>query len=83
MRHQKIPQAGKFSSQCSTTSHGDQKIMKKDPSQMPISFLSLQQDFKQDNGLHFVFVQRKRVISWIVEGKNDDNMVEKVMLEFA
>ena len=53
---------GRISScRCSTKSHGDQETMKNNASQMLDSFLFLQEDLEQDNGLFSVLVQRKVV----------------------
>ena len=58
-RHQKLSQAGLYSSRCSTTSPVDQKTMNKNAGQMPISFLYMQKDLEQDNG-HFLVLVLKR-----------------------
>ena len=62
MRHQRISQEGFSSCLCSTTSLVDQETMKKNASQMPISFLYMQEDLEQGNGNLLVLVQRKRGI---------------------
>ena len=59
MRHQRISQEELTSCRCSTTSHGDQETLKKNGSQMLDSFLCMQEDLEQDNGLFSVLVQRK------------------------
>ena len=59
MRHQRISQDGLSSCRCLTTSHGDQKTMKKKASLMLDSFLFLRKDLEQDNGHFSVLVQRK------------------------
>ena len=49
-------QEGLYSCRCSTTSPVDQETLKKNASQMPISFLFLQEDLEQDNGHLLVLV---------------------------
>ena len=52
-------QEGLSSCRCLTTSHGDQKTMKKNANPMLNSFLSLRSDSEQDNGHFSVMDQRK------------------------
>ena len=59
MKHQRISQEGLYSCRCSTTSPGDQETMKKNASQMPISFLYLREDLEKDKGHSSPLVLRK------------------------
>ena len=59
MRHQRISQEESFSCRCSTTFPVDQKTMKKNAYQMPISFLYMQRDLENDNGHSLVLVLRR------------------------
>ena len=59
MKHQRILKEGSYSCRCSTTSHEDQKTMKKNAIQMLNSCLYLPEDSEQDNGHFSVLVQRK------------------------
>ena len=59
--------------------------MKKNASQMPISFLSMRRDLEQDNGHSSDLVlKRSGVLSVKISPQGEwDNMAEKMMLEFA
>ena len=59
--------------------------MKKNASQMPISFLQMRKDLVQDNGHFLAQVQRRSgtVSVKIVHKVNGVKMAEKMMLEFA
>ena len=59
MRHHRFSQEEFFSCRCSTKFPVDQKTMKKNTCQMPISLLYMQEDFEQDNGHLLVLVLRK------------------------
>ena len=59
MKHQKHSQEGLSSRRCLTTSHEDQKTMKRSASPIRNSFLYLQEDLEQDNGHFSALVQRK------------------------
>ena len=59
MKHQRISQEGLSSCRCSTPSLVDQETMKKNASQMPISFLYMQKDLEQDNGHLLVLVLKR------------------------
>ena len=59
--------------------------MKNNASQIPISFLFLQEDLEQDNGHFSVLVQKKNWYTVSVGSPQGewDNMAEKMMLELA
>ena len=73
------------SCRCSTTSHGDQKIMKKNATQMLDSFLYLQEDSEQDNGSFLGPGSEKKwysISEYSPQGEWD-RVAEQMMLKFG
>ena len=77
---------GSSSCRCSTTSHGDQRTTRKNPSQMLNSLLSLQRDSEQDNQWSFLAPGSEKKWYSISEDSPQgewDKIAEKMMVTLA